>query len=301
MSIENIICIPPIPVDNIPSPWRETFQQLNQVPPPLPVCNFPDQTNEQMPDTAGKEIIYWVDIDKSGLKPRMSILPTLVEVCFSDGELPNYTLKLTLLDQPALQCHADMLDADWRIALYWIVKKQWDSDLIIPTSTELAQLYEPWAELLNQVLKLCTVCFDRKNYLSRHYLHAADWFLKIIQEAKQIDTEIMIENEAKGKDSTIKTKREIISQLRELNNSATLETSPHYYRLIKVALSMEKCDEFNKNYWKPFLSAGCKDIQGMERKTSQESFVVNHKIVYRAPGQGKGIYTLINLNHAKFR
>ncbi|WP_414754242.1 hypothetical protein [Anabaena sp. CCY 9910] len=301
MSIENIICIPPVPVDNIPSPWRETFQQLNQVPPPLPVCSFPDQTNERMPDTAGKQIIYWRYIDKSSLKPRMSILPTLVEVCFSDGELPNYTLKLSFLDQPALQCHADMLDADWRIALYWIVKKQWNSDLIIPTSTELAQLYEPWAELLNQVLKLCTICFDSQNYLSQHYLHAADWFLKIIHEAKQIDTEIIMENEASGKNSIIKEKRKIIADFRCLKNPLIQETSPHFHKLIEVALLLEKNDEFEKNYWKPFLSASCKYIQAMERKTSQESFVVDDKIVYRVPRQGKGIYTLTNLNHAKFR
>lgn len=237
MSKKFIKFVLPIPLDNIPSPWNETFNQLNKSP---------------APDSL-------------------------------------------LINKPAIQLHAIISDADWLIALYWVVKKSWNPKLKIPISRQIAKLYEPWGELFYQVLRLCIVCFDNKHQLSQRYVDPANWFLNIIREAKKIDTKIIIENEASGKNSIIEEKRDIIARLRDGQNPATEQTSPHYYRLIEVALSLQNSDDFNKNYWKPFMSACCKHIQAMEKRTCQETFVENNKILYRAPGSGKGTYTLMDL------
>lgn len=247
MSIKSIQYVPPIPLDKIPAPWKQTIKQLNQVPPLLPVCSSPVQLNENMPN------------------------------------------------QAALQLHADMLDADWRIELYLLVKKRWNSKLKIPVSPKLAKLHEPGSELLYQLVQLCITCFDSKHPLSQHYQHAADWFLNIIQEAKELDTKITIANKAQGKAPIIKEMREIVAQLRDGKNPVIQTTSPHYYRLIEVGLSLNEPYKSNKSYWQAFLSSCCKRIQAIEKPTCQETFVKNNKLVHRAPGPGRGTHMIIAL------
>ncbi|MEA5569147.1 hypothetical protein [Anabaena sp. UHCC 0399] len=295
MSIKNIIYIPPVPVNKIPSPWRETFQQLNQSPSPLSVCNFPDQESEHTPDTTSKYVIYWVNKDKSGLKSKGSIFLTLAKVSKFVDELSNYTLELSCLNQPALQLHANMVDADWQIELTLLVKKRWNPQLKIPISRRLAKLHEPGTNLLNQLLQLCISCFDSKHHLSQHYQHAADWFLHIIQEAQKLDTKIIIANTAKGKAPIIKEMRDIVAELKYGKNPVTETTSPHFHKLIEVGLSLNQPYSSNKSDWKAFLKSCCQYIQATEKPTCQETFVKDNKIVRRAPGPGRRTYLLIDI------
>jgi hypothetical protein len=209
------------------------------------------------------------------------------------------------LREPAIDLHLEMTDADWRIELYWVVKKKWNYKLKIPVSSKLAELHEPRGNLLYQLLQLCIGCscfgFDKEDDLKQGYECAAEWFLNLILEAKKKDYEIIILQEAKGKHSIIEEKREIMAQFRDLKNPANPKTFPEYHRLIKVALSKEKNDEFNEKYWKPFLKACCQDIQSIEKKTCQETFVVDNKIFYRRPGQSRGIHLLIDCNYQQYQ
>jgi hypothetical protein len=293
MSINSIKIIPPIPLKNIPSPWREVFKQLNQVPPPLATCISLVQLNENKSDTDEKTVIYCVGKDKSNLTPKVSILPILAEVSKSGHELSNHTLKLSLLNQPAIQVHADMLDADWRIELYLLVKKLWNPKLKIPVSRKLAKLYEPGSNQIYHLLQLCITCFDTKHPLSKDYQHAADWFLNITQEAKKLDNQITIANEAKGKAPIIDEMREIVAQMRDGKNPVNEITSPHYYRLIEVGLSLNKPWSSKKSYWEAFISSSCQRIQAIEKPTCQETFVKNNKLVRRVPGPGRRTHMII--------
>ncbi|MEH1931549.1 hypothetical protein [Nostoc sp.] len=295
MSIKDIKTIPPIPLKNIPDPWKEVFQQLNQVPPPLPICISPVHLNENMPNTDEKTVLYFSGKDKSNLKPKVSILSILAEVSEFGHELSNHTLKLSLLNQPAIQLHADMLDADWRIELYLLVKKLWNPKLKIPVSRKLAKLYEPGSNQLYHLLQLCITCFDSKHHLSQHYQHAAGWFLNIIQESKKLDNQITIENEHKGKAPIIKEMREIVAQMRDGKNPVNGKISPHYYRLIEVGLSLNKPWSTNKSYWEAFISSSCQRIQAIEKPTCQETFVKDNKLVRRAPGPGRRTHMIISI------
>lgn len=219
------------------------------------------------------------------------------------NELPRPSLLP--LRESAIDLHLQMTDADWQIELYWVVKKKWDSKLKIPVSSKLAELHEPRGNLLYQLLQLCIGCscfgFDNEDDFKQGYKCAANWFLNLIREAKKKDDEIIILQEANGKHSIIEEKREIIAQFRDFKNPANQKTSPYYHRLIEVALSKEKNDEFNKKYWKPFLRACCQDIQSIEKKTCQETFVLNNKIYSRTPGQGKGTHLLIDCNYEQYQ
>ncbi|MBC1238353.1 hypothetical protein [Nostoc sp. 2RC] len=304
MSINYIKVVPPIPLNNIPAPWKQAIKELNQVPPPLPFCSSPIELNENMPDTDERTVLYFVGKDKSNLKPKISILPTLAKASKSGNELSNYTLQLSLLNQPTLQLHADMLDADWRIELYLLVKKLWNDKLEVPVSRKLAKLYEPGSNLLCQLVQLCTSCFESKHHLTKPYKHAADWFSKIIQEAKKLDTKITIANKAKGKAPVIDEMREIVDQMRDGKNPVSEKTSPHYYRLIEVALSLNKLEvglslnkisKLNRSHWKAFISSCCQRIQAIEKPTCQETFVKDKKLVCRVPGPGRRTYLLLKI------
>lgn len=197
--------------------------------------------------------------------------------------------------EPAIQVQVDISDADWRVALYWVVKKKWNPKLRIPIPAKVSRLYESWGELLYRCLELCVVCFNSGHLLSKKYPHAADWFLNVIQEAKNISTSIVVRNEPIGKVPIIEERRRITAQLRDLRNPANPQTSPHYYRLNEVAFFLEKDDVFNKTYWQPLLSAACKWTQAIEKPTYQETFVKGNRIYYRA-GRGRGTLTLLSLN-----
>ena len=56
------------------------------------------------------------------------------------------------LTQPILRMRLDMEEADWRVALYWVVKKKWNSKLKLPLKRKQATLYEPRGELLFRAL-----------------------------------------------------------------------------------------------------------------------------------------------------
>lgn len=234
--------------------------------------------------------------------PLDKIPPPWNETFRQLNELPRPSL-LPLME-PAIELHLQITDAEWQIELYWVVKKEWDSKLQIPVLPKFKKLHEPRGNLLHKLLQLCIGCsyFDNKDAPKQENdKRAANLFLGIIREAKKKDDEIIIQNEQNGKHSIIKEKREIIAQFKNLKNPANQATSPYYSRLIEVALSKEKNDKFNKKYWQPFLRACCQDVQSIERKTSQETFVLNNKIYSRTPGQGKASHVLIDCNYGQYQ
>ena len=191
------------------------------------------------------------------------------------------------LVQPILQMRLDMEEADWRVALYWVVKKKWNPKLKIPRKGRQANLYEPWGELLFRTLELCERLYNVAHPESQRYLNAADWYLHLIQEAKRIGNCEIIHNQASGKTQAIKERYAIISNLKDLKNPANPQTSSHFHRLIEVALSLEHQDKFNDRYWKPFLRACSQWTQFTDSRSCQEIFIEDNKIMQRC-GQGRG-------------
>ena len=198
------------------------------------------------------------------------------------------------LAQPILRMRLDMEEADWRVALYWVVKKKWNPKLKLPLKRKQATLYEPWGELLFRALELCECLYNVAHPESQRYLHAADWYLHLIQEAKRIGHCAIIANQAAGKTQAVKERYAIISDLKNLTNPANPQTSVHFHRLIEVALSLEHQDEFNDRYWKPFLRACSQWTQLTDSRSCQETLIEGHKIMRRC-GQGRGKITVFAL------
>lgn len=63
---------------------------------------------------------------------------------------------------------------------------------------------------------------------------------------------------------------------------------------MEVALSLEKQDQFNNDYWKPFLSALSGWIQAIDSPDCHECYVDGDRIVCQM-GRGKGKMTLLRL------
>jgi hypothetical protein len=206
----------------------------------------------------------------------------------------DYPNPFSLLNPQILQTRLDMEEADWRIALYWVVKKKWNPKLKIPLKRKLAKLYEPWAELLYRTLELCERLHNVPHLENRYYAHAADWYLHLMLEAKRIGNNAIVNNQELGKTPTVKERYSIIGSLKDLTNPANPTTSPHFHRLLEVALSLEPQDEFNDCYWKPFLHACSQWTQATDSPTCQETFIEGNKIVQRC-GQGKGKITIFSL------
>jgi hypothetical protein len=198
------------------------------------------------------------------------------------------------LTQPILRMRLDMEEADWRVAFYWVIKKKWNSKLKLPLKRKQATLYEPRGELLFRALELCERLHNVAHPESRRYLHAADWYLHLIQEAKRLGNNAIIQNRGSGKTQSVKERYTIIRNLKDLTNPANPQTSIHFHRLIEVALSLEHQDQFNDHYWKPFLHACSQWTQLTDSRACQETFIEDHKIMQRC-GRGKRKITLFRL------
>lgn len=215
-----------------------------------------------------------------------SVIPSPWSTTF--GILDQHTPLL--LVKPIFQMRLDMETADWRIANYWVVKKKWHSKLKIPLKRNQAKLYEPWGELLYRTLELCDRCYDS----TQPYLHAADWYLQLSQEAKWLGYRAILANAASGKTQAVKERYAIVADLKALINPVNPETSPHFHRLVEAALRLEHQDEFNDRYWKPFLQACSRWTQLTDSPQCQETLIEGNKIRQRC-GQGKGKITLLSL------
>lgn len=208
-------------------------------------------------------------------------------------------LKQATVDAPVLlQMRLDMSEADWRIALNWVIKKKWNPRLKVPTTRRSASLFEPWAELLFRQLELCEACYSALPQGNTHYQHAADWYGQTIQEAKRLEAMIILANEGGGKTPIVKERYAIIAAFKDLKNPVNLSTSPHLHYLIETALKLERCDRFHQRYWKPFLRACSQWTQATDKKTCQEVLVEGDRIVCQS-GRGKAKLTLFSLgsNH----
>lgn len=202
--------------------------------------------------------------------------------------IPQVRLKL------ATQYQISKLDFDWAIALHWVVKKKWNPELKFPIRDKLADLYEPWGELMFRQLELCIRCHEASQPTSQYYRNPSDWYLQIILETKGDDVCDLIANKAPGKKAFAKDKSSIIKALKAERNPANPETWPHFHRLMEAALELEKEDSFYKDYWKPYLKACSQWIQALNKKTtSQESFVKGNKILRRT-GRGRGTVTMLS-------
>ncbi len=201
--------------------------------------------------------------------------------------IPKVRLKL------ATQYQISKLNFDWAIALHWVVKKKWNPQLKFPVPRKLADLYEPWGELMFRQLELCIRCHEASHPTSQGYRNPSDWYLQLIIETKGDDLCDVIANEEIGKKSLIKDKYSIMKAIKDERNPANPETSPHFYRLMEAALELEKEDSFYKDYWKPYLEACSKWIRALDDKTSQVSFVKGNKIL-RRHGQGRATVTILS-------
>jgi hypothetical protein len=194
--------------------------------------------------------------------------------------IPQVRLKL------ATQYQISKLDFDWAIALHWVVKKKWNPQLKFPVPRKLADLYEPWGELMFRQLELCIRCHEASQPTRQFYRNPSDWYLQLIIETKGDDVCDIIANKAIGKKPFIKDKYSIIKELKEYRNPANPETWPHFHRLMKAALALQKQDSFYKDYWRPYLKACSQWIQKVDSKTYTQSFVKGNKIFQRL-GKGK--------------
>ena len=199
------------------------------------------------------------------------------------------------LTQPILRMRLDIEEADWRVALYWVVKKKWNPKLKLPIKRRQATLYEPWGELLFRTLELCERLYNVAHPESQRYLHAADWYLHLIQEAKRMGHCAIIHNRASGKTQSVKERYAIIRDLKASTNPANPQTSVHFHRLIEAALRLEHQNQFNSRYWKPFLRACSQWTQLTNSRSWQETFIESNKIMQRC-GRGKRKITLFRLS-----
>lgn len=207
---------------------------------------------------------------------------------------PSFLHQTALPSSVLLQMRLDMSEADWRIALYCVVKKKWNPRLKVPIVRTLAALFEPWAELLFRKLELCEACYDALPSANIRYHHAAHWYGQIIQEAKRLEATIILANEEGGKTPIVKERYAIIAAFKDLQNPVSLSTSPHLHYLIETALKLERCDRFHQQYWKPFLRACSRWTQATDKKTCQEISVEGDRIVCQS-GQGRAKLVLFRL------
>ena len=208
---------------------------------------------------------------------------------------PPLEPRTTQIAAPALiQQRLDMEEADWRIALYWVVKKKWKPKLKIPLKRAAANLYQPWGELFYRGLELCIECHRLSPSSHTLYLSDAFWYECVMQEAKHISMRAIVANEPTGKSSSVEERYDIIKALKALTNPANPRTSPHFHRLMEVALTLEHQDAFNDRYWKPFLRASSQWTQLTASRSCQETFVEGNKLVQRC-GQGRGTITLLRV------
>ncbi|WP_416666319.1 hypothetical protein [Egbenema bharatensis] len=231
----------------------------------------------------------WAMVVRS-LDQSPPLLPLLVFLpCLPQSASPINPDLLHLL-----QMRLDMSEADWRIALYWVVKKKWNPRLKVPIVRTLVALFEPWAELLFRQLELCEACYDALPSVNTRYHHAAHWYGQIIQEAKRLEAKIILDNEGGGKTPIVKERYAIIAAFKDLQNPVSLSTSPHLHCLIETALRLERCDRFHQQYWKPFLSACSRWTQATDQKTCQEIYIEGDRIVCQS-GQGRAKLVLFRL------
>ena len=191
------------------------------------------------------------------------------------------------LIEPILQWRLDMEEADLRVALYWVLKKKWNSKLKIPLKLKQAKLYKPWGELLFRTLELSERLHKVDHPATQHYVDAADWYLHLMLETKRISNDVIIDNEAGGKTPFVQERYSIIGSLKAQRNPVNPQTSPHFYRLVEVALTLEPQDEFNNRYWKPFLRACSQWTEMTASRLCQETFSEGNKIMQRC-GRGRG-------------
>jgi len=226
----------------------------------------------------------------------------------STEEIPSpWNLTLSLLEKPqssqplidlfpfklATQLRMSMVEADWQIALHWVVRKKWNPYFKIPIPRKLSKLYEPWGELMFRALELCIQCHKASHPASQYYRNPSDWYLQLMMEAKGHELCDILAGQLPGKTNFIKDRYWIIKELKALRNPANPETSPHFYWLMEVSLELEKQDQFNSDYWQPYLSACSQWIQALDKKACQETFVQGNKIVRRT-GRGKGTMTMLS-------
>ncbi len=205
-----------------------------------------------------------------------------------------WSIAIHLADQPMLplpglspimHLRLNMDEAEWRTALYWVAKKKWLPRLQFSGSQKYFRLYEPWGDLLLRTLELCDRCYDGPE--TCRYSSAANWFLQIVQEAKRIGQQAILANEDVGKTQFVKERYEITAALKDGKNPVNFQTSPHFYRLMDAALRLERFDDFNDLFWKPFLRACCRWTRLTDSKKCQEFYVEQDKILSRC-GRGRG-------------
>jgi hypothetical protein len=154
-----------------------------------------------------------------------------------DGIPHPWDLTMRLLDeplpispllQPAIQQHMDLAGGDWRIALYWVVKKKWNPKLKIPVKRKYVKLLEPRGELFFRTLELCISCYDSSHHYTQHYRNESDWYLQLMQEVRKLDNQEIQKNEVIGKKAFVQHLYQIIGTLKKLENPATPSTSLHF-------------------------------------------------------------------------
>lgn len=216
-------------------------------------------------------------------------LPTPWGNAISLADKPMILLPMLL--SPIMRIRVDMDEADWRTGLYWVVKKKWQSKLEFPGDPEYFNVHEPWGDLLLRTLELCDRCFDPTTPESQDYSSAANWYLQIIQEAKMLGQRAILANESGGKTPVVKERHAITKALRNLENPVNPQVSPHFHRLMDAALRLERSDEFNNQFWKPFLRACCCWNQLTDSPECQALYVRGNKIVAQF-GRGRGKITI---------
>jgi hypothetical protein len=172
----------------------------------------------------------------------------------------------------------------WQVTLHWVFKLKWFSKHKIPYSRKLTNVCKPFGELVFRYLELCIQCHAMKPIGSIPYGNASDWFVKLVRETQ---LNAFFSNDSPGKVQRLKERRKQLDLLKEGENPFSSESYPHLHRLIEACRSLLISDQFENDYWKPFLKAYSAWITMFESKDWTTSYEEDEKFYIRM-GQGKG-------------
>lgn len=170
----------------------------------------------------------------------------------------------------------------WEISLHWVYKLKWGgAKYKIPFKRNLVKIVQPHGIVMFRILSLCEQCYSFQKY---GYESGLAWFFWIINH------DLMPESykHSRTKTERVSSGRQEISVLKENNNPFDPKTELHLWRVIELSTKMNRSPNFEKEYWRPFITNYSKWISAL--KSPEWKTVLldgDGEIMYR-PGRGKG-------------
>jgi hypothetical protein len=139
---------------------------------------------------------------------------------------------------PAVLTEIEMMNDRWIIQGWWLLYEMIPNVDIArhPFNTKAFQAHRSYAKVLYRFLEIAKFCFEESSALKKHYSSPLDWWLKCIQEAKQMQFDSILS----GK--TITEKAQYIAGLKDFG------------RFLEGASEDQDLSDFGEN-WKLLLNA----------------------------------------------